>query len=71
MDNHPKCAKCGQEMKEGYVAETSQHHTGRSRWIADPPLLGFLGLNTRGKEILEIRVFRCPGCGYLESYAWK
>ena len=71
MESPPKCSKCGQEMREGYVPEMSANHTGRSRWIADPPSVGFLGLNTRGKEIYEIRTFRCPGCGYLESFAWK
>jgi DNA-directed RNA polymerase subunit RPC12/RpoP len=71
MDNPLTCSKCGQEMREGYVAEMSQQHTGRIRWIADPPVMGFLGLNTRGKEIIEIRTFRCPGCGFLEFYAWK
>jgi hypothetical protein len=58
-------------MQEGYVPELSQAHTGRTRWIPGPPEVGFLGLNTRGKEILEIRTFRCPDCGYLESYARK
>jgi predicted nucleic-acid-binding Zn-ribbon protein len=71
MDKPITCPKCGQPMKEGYVPEMSQAHTGRTRWIPDPPEVGFLGLNTRGKDILEVRTFRCLSCGYLESYAWK
>ena len=27
------------------------------------------GLKTKGKERLSVRTFRCPKCGYLESYA--
>jgi hypothetical protein len=71
MDKQPKCPKCSQIMEEGYIPEMSSAHTGRSRWIPGPPQVGFLGLRTQGKEILEIRTFRCPGCGCLESYAWK
>jgi hypothetical protein len=58
-------------MQEGYVPEETQGHSGRSRWISGPPSVGFLGLNTRGREVIEVRTFRCPGCGCLESYAWK
>jgi hypothetical protein len=58
-------------MEEGYIAEQTPGHTGRSRWVAGPPNVGFLGLNTRGRDVIEIRTFRCPGCGYLEDYAWK
>ena len=71
MDKQLMCPKCGQPMKEGYVPEMSSAHTGRNRWIPGPPEVGFLGLSTRGKDILEIRTFRCPSCGLLESYAWK
>jgi len=71
MDKPITCPKCSQPMKEGYLPEMSQAHTGRTRWIPGPPEVGFLGLNTRGKEILEVRTFRCAACGYIESYAWK
>jgi hypothetical protein len=27
------------------------------------------GTKIRGKEQLEIHTFRCPKCGFLESYA--
>lgn len=71
MDKQPKCPKCNQPMQEGYVLEMSQEHTGRSRWIPGVPEVGFFGLSKRGKEVTEVRTFRCEACGILESYAWK
>jgi hypothetical protein len=58
-------------MQEGYMPEASQSRVGRSRWVGGPPDVGIFGLNLKGKDVVEIRTFRCPGCGYLESYAWK
>jgi predicted nucleic-acid-binding Zn-ribbon protein len=71
MNKQPQCPKCGQPMLEGYVPEASQSRAGGTRWVSGPPEVGFLGLNLRGKDVVEIRTFRCAGCGYLESYAWK
>jgi hypothetical protein len=53
------------------MPEASQSRAGRSRWVGGPPDVGIFGLNLRGKDVVEIQTFRCPGCGYLESYAWK
>jgi hypothetical protein len=58
-------------MLEGFVPEMGQSYAGRSRWVGGSPVIGLLGFNLRGKEIIEVRTFRCPACGYLESYAWK
>ena len=71
MNKQRQCPKCGQPMQEGYMPEASQSRAGRSRWVGGPPDVGIFGLNLKGKDVVEIRTFRCPGCGYLESYALK
>jgi predicted nucleic-acid-binding Zn-ribbon protein len=72
MDKQLQCPKCGKMMQEGYTPEVSQSRAGGTRWVSGTPETGFLGtLNLRGKEVIDVRTFRCPGCGYLESYAFK
>ena len=40
------------------------------KWSAGEPVRSiWTGLKLRGKDRLEISTFRCPRCGYLESYA--
>ncbi len=70
MISPSKCAKCGGELAEGFVASEAQSAKGVTTWIAGAPQFGFLGsVKTEGKKALRIRIFRCTQCGLLESYA--
>lgn len=43
-----------------------------TEWLEGAPEKSvWTGLKTKGKERLRlpVRTFRCPSCGYLESYA--
>jgi hypothetical protein len=65
-----KCAKCGGEMAEGFVASEAQSAKGVTTWIEGAPQFGFLGsVKTDGRTAHRIRIFRCIKCGLLESYA--
>ena len=80
--NFMKCAKCGGEMEEGFVNDSSDRvldvFTKRTKCIRGGGGLGKkkswwdfsnLGIQASGSENLPIIAFRCCGCGYLESYA--
>jgi hypothetical protein len=60
------CPKCKQPMQEGYLRE----ETRQSRWYEGPPKR-WLGMTMVGwaTKQLPITAYRCPSCGYLESYA--
>jgi hypothetical protein len=57
-------------MQAGFCGDRSHGAFKVSEWFEgkpEPSLLGFV--KTGGREKHEIRTFRCPKCGYLESYA--
>ena len=71
MNKQLQCPKCGQPMQEGFVPEASQSRAGETRWVSGVPEVGYFGLSLRGREVIEMRAFRCTVCGYLEFYACK
>ena len=60
------CPKCNQPMQEGYLAD----ETRLAHWYEGPPRR-WLGMTLVrwAKKQLPITAYRCPSCGYLESYA--
>jgi hypothetical protein len=60
------CPKCNKQMQEGYLRDEAR----LARWYEGPPRR-WLGMTLVGwaKKQLPITAYRCPGCGYLESYA--
>ena len=41
-----------------------------SRWIEGAPEKGWLGgMKLKGRRALDVSVWRCIRCGFLESYA--
>lgn len=66
----PKCMKCGEKMKEGFVVEVMGGKAHPNTWIEGRPESHYLrGLKLRYKTALPITTFRCVSCGFLESYA--
>jgi Domain of unknown function (DUF6487) len=65
-----KCPKCQSKMEEGFIADKTHGSVLVSKWVEGEPESSFWTVTkTHGKEQLEIRTYRCVGCGYLESYA--
>jgi predicted nucleic-acid-binding Zn-ribbon protein len=65
-----KCAKCGDEMKEGFIADQTFGEKVVSHWVAGKPdVSAWMGTEVREKQQFAVATFRCSRCGYLESYA--
>ncbi|MSR61235.1 MAG: hypothetical protein EXS08_02140 [Planctomycetes bacterium] len=66
----PKCPKCGPAMDEGFVLDERHRGVTQSSWVEGEPVPSFWsGLKLSGHLRLKVSTFRCPKCGYLESYA--
>lgn len=67
----PQCAKCRTRMEPGFVLDQTYGANMQSAWVEGPPQTSFWtgGLKVRGRERIPVRTYRCPSCGYLESYA--
>ena len=65
------CPKCHRSMDKGHIADLTYGAVMQSAWTAgDPVPRRFLGgIKWRRSGNTPIVTFRCPGCGYLESYA--
>jgi Domain of unknown function (DUF6487) len=64
------CPKCHGEMEEGFIADQTYGGVRVSKWVEGVPKKSFWsGTKMWGKEQVQIRTYRCAGCGYLESYA--
>lgn len=71
MPTHePTCPKCTLAMEAGYVLDQAYGAVAQSAWIDGAPERSFwTGLKLKGHQRLPVTTFRCPKCGYLESYA--
>ena len=57
-------------MEPGFVLDQTYGANTQSAWVEGPPETSFwTGLKLKGRERIPVRTFRCPSCGYLESYA--
>ncbi len=67
------CPKCGKGMEPGFVVDRGHGNSKNlPTWIAGAPEKSFwTGLKTGDRANLEVRTYRCPDCGLLESYALK
>ncbi|HEY6322126.1 MAG TPA: hypothetical protein VJA16_11260 [Thermoanaerobaculia bacterium] len=68
------CPKCQAQMQEGFIPELGHlNNLMASRWSAGAPpeprlLVQFLFRPSYNK-MPPVVTYRCPACGYLESYA--
>jgi hypothetical protein len=66
----PACPKCSTAMEAGYVLDQTHGAMTQSTWIEGAPEPSFwTGLKLKGHQRLPVTTYRCPVCGYLESYA--
>ena len=66
----PKCPKCRTEMELGFVLDQMYGEGDQSTWIDGVPERSFwTGVKLKGRQQHPVTTFRCPSCGYLESYA--
>ncbi len=65
------CLRCKTTMEMGFVVD---HGHGNSlqeqEWVEGDVVKSFwVGIQTKGRQKRHVRTYRCPRCGYLESYA--
>ena len=65
------CPKCKQQMRKGFLLDRAHGGAGVMSWIEGKPRRSFwFGLKvTRRTTLVPLTAYRCPSCGYLESYA--
>jgi Zn ribbon nucleic-acid-binding protein len=61
------CPKCKHQMQEGFPLDRGDARVGE--WVEGPPQYGWLGVKWVRRKRLPITGYRCPSCGYLETYA--
>ena len=66
----PVCPKCRTTMEPGFVLDQSHGVMAQSAWIEGAPERSFWsGVKLKGRERIPVMTYRCPRCGFLESYA--
>jgi len=65
------CPKCASPMETGFILDKiDDNRLKNPEWLEGNPERAFwTGLNTKGRNRLNIITYRCERCGLLESYA--
>jgi uncharacterized protein (UPF0212 family) len=65
-----RCPKCNSEMVQGFVIDWNSAGRLVSNWVEGAPEKSFwTGTKVDIEKCIPVGTFRCPGCGFLESYA--
>jgi hypothetical protein len=68
--NAPECLRCSTQMEIGVTIDNTHGANLQPKWTDGiPEIRFFTGLVLKGKTKHPISTYRCPSCGYLESYA--
>jgi len=64
------CPKCQTQMVTGFIPDSTYGGFSLPGWYPGDPAKSWLGTyKVDTKQLIPIRTFRCPNCGYIESYA--
>jgi hypothetical protein len=65
------CPKCASPMETGFILDkVDDSRLKTPEWLeGNPEHASWIGLNTNGRNRLNIITYRCERCGLLESYA--
>jgi predicted nucleic-acid-binding Zn-ribbon protein len=71
MKGTVECIKCHAQMESGWVPDNTDSGLKRQNWSPGEAQPNFwTGLKVERKDkVIPVTTFRCPNCGYLESYA--
>jgi hypothetical protein len=57
-------------MEQGFVIDGRHSGFTQQQWSSGVPQSSFwMGLKLEKDKIVSVTTWRCPSCGYLESYA--
>ena len=66
----PDCARCGRRTELGVIIDVGYGAVTQSSWVDGAPEKSiWTGLKLKGRVRIPVITYRCPHCGYLESYA--
>jgi hypothetical protein len=72
MDQPLECPRCRAQMENGYVVDVTDSGPRQQVWHPGEPVPSFwVGLKMKRDQCVLVTTLRCPGCGYLESYALR
>ena len=71
MEGTVECIRCHAHMESGWVPDNTDGGLQRQNWSPGEPQPSFwTGLKVEKRDkVIPVTTFRCPNCGYLESYA--
>ena len=70
MSEAVECIRCHTSMEAGYIPDVGYASCTQQRWAPGVPDVSFWrGLKVKQDQLIRVTTFRCPKCGYLESYA--
>lgn len=65
-----ECMRCHVEMEAGYLPDVGHSGYHQQTWSPSAPKESFwVGLKIDREKLVPVTTYRCPKCGYLESYA--
>jgi hypothetical protein len=66
-----ECIRCHVQMAIGFVPDGTHAGFAQQNWLPGEPEPGFwTGIKMKKNQAVPVLTFRCPNCGYLESYAF-
>ena len=66
----PTCPKCNVLMEEGFIIDATYGGRLQSEWAEGAPKRSiWTGIRVAKEDRHPVTTYRCPRCGYLESYA--
>lgn len=70
MSETVECIRCRVAMEKGFVIDGRHSGFVQQQWSSGIPQSSFwMGLKLDKDRIVSVTTWRCPECGYLESYA--
>lgn len=70
MEKPIDCIRCRTQMELGCIVSLGHNGYAREQWYPGEPEPSFwMGLKLKKGLAVVVTTYRCPSCGYLESYA--
>jgi hypothetical protein len=70
MNEPVECIRCHAKMEVGHVPDNTHSGFQLQNWYPGQPEPSFwMGLKLKSDSLIPVTTFRCPKCGYLESFA--